>query len=346
MPVQPSRSQVHIDGPLTQISLAFFQNAENFVADRVFPDIPVSKQSDAYFTIPRGDFNRDEMRRKAPGARPAMGGYDVGNDTYQCDVFAFGHPIPDEVRANADDPLDLDRQGSEFVSHKALIQREVSWAAGFLPAGTNPGNIWSFALDGAASRSASLDPSDGTGTNNDVIFWNRTASTPIEDVRLGKRTVQASTGYRPNVMTIGRPAYDVLLDHPDIVGRLDRGQTPGGPAMAKRDALAALFELDEILVMDGIVNTAAKGATAAHSFISGNHALLTYRPQNPGILVPSAGYTFTWTGFVGGGATNAGTRIRTKRMDLEDSDLVQIDSAYDHKLVAGDLGFFFDGIVE
>ena len=37
----PTRQQIHIDRPLTNISVAYMQDAKNFIADKVFPTIPV-----------------------------------------------------------------------------------------------------------------------------------------------------------------------------------------------------------------------------------------------------------------------------------------------------------------
>lgn len=338
--VQPSRSDVHVNRPLTNISIAFLQRQENFVADRVFPNIPVNKQSDAYFEYDRGEFNRDDMQVRAPASESSGGTYKVSNTTYHAITRAYHKDIPDEVRANADDPIDLDREATEFVTTKALINREVNWRTKFFTAG-NPGDTWTFDVDGAATASASFDPT--SAANNDKVFWNNSSSTPIEDIREGKRYVGEETGYRPNVLVCGRAVYDALLDHPDIVGRLDRGQT-SGPAMAAADSLAALFELDEIMVMDAVMNTAAKGATAVHSFIGGKHALLAYRPATPGLLTPSAGYTFSWTGLLGN--TTMGMRIRRKRADLIDSDRIEIDQSYDQKKISADLGYFFGDIVQ
>ena len=38
--IEPSRSDVHVDGPLGNISVAFLQSQDAFVADTVFPNIP------------------------------------------------------------------------------------------------------------------------------------------------------------------------------------------------------------------------------------------------------------------------------------------------------------------
>ena len=334
--VQPSRSDVHVNRPLTNVSIAYMQSRSSFVAGRVFPNIPVGKQSDAYFTYDRGEFNRDAMEERAPGAESAGGTYKIGSDSYYARVYAYHKDVPDQVRANQDDPIDLDREATEFVTLKGLIQREVTWSESYLTTG-----VWTFEADGAAARSSSFDPT-GSGSN-DLERWDADGGTPIEDVRLLKRYMLEETGFMPNTLTLGRPVFDALVDHPDIVGRLDRGQTTG-PVMATRDSLAALFELETVLVMDAIRNTAAEGQSASHSFIGGKHALLSYRPATPGLLTPSAGYTFGWNGFTGAG--DEGVRIKRFRMDHLESDRIEADLAYDQKLIAADLGVFFNGIVE
>jgi hypothetical protein len=305
------------------------------VADRVFPIVQVSKRSDAYFTYPRGEFNRDEMQERAPATESAGGTYEIGQETYFARNRSYHRDVPDQVRDNQDNPIDLDREATIYVTLKQLINREVNWVTNYFTPGA-PGDTWTFDVDGAVAESAAFDPTDAG--NNDKVVWSDPASTPIEDIRQGKRFVLESTGFTPNKLTLGRALYDVLLDHPDIVGRIDRGQTTG-PAIVQRDALAALFELEEVLVMDAIRNTAAKGATAAHSFIGGAHALLSYAPETPGIMTPSAGYTFAWTGRMG--MQPNGTRVKRFRMDHLEADRVEIDSAYDQKRISEDLGYFF-----
>ena len=336
--IQPGRGDVHVDRPLTNLSLAFTQDQDMFVADKVFPNIPVTNRSDEYYTYDRGEFNRDEMERRAPGTQSSGGGYTISTDNYSADVWAYHKDIHDQVRNNADSSINLEREAVDFVTTKALIKREVLWSTEYFTTAK-----WTFEVDGTSARSAAFDPTT-IGANNNLLGWASDSSTPIEDVREGKRYVQQATGFRPNVLTCSRAVFDRLLDHPDIVGRLDAGQTPGGPAMVNKARVAALFEVDEILVMDAIQNTAAKGATNVHAFIGGDHALLSYRPANPGLMTPSAGYTFSWTGHLG--ATTAGSRIKRFRMEPEASDRVEIEMAFDQKLVSADLGYFFNGILD
>jgi hypothetical protein len=337
--IQPTRGDVHVNRPLTNISVAYLQSQNSFVADRVFPNIPVAKQSDRFFTYDRGEFNRDEMKERAPGTESAGGTYSLDSTpTYYAPVQSFHKDIPDQIRANTDSPLNPDREATEYVTHKGLIRRERTFVSNFFTTG-----IWTYQADGVSSgatAASSFDPTNGS--NNNKLQWNDAASTPIEDMRQGLRYVHESTGFRPNKAVMGRPVYDTLVDHPDIVARLDRGQTTG-PAKANREAIAALLELDEVLVMDAIYNSAKKGATNAHSFIGGKNVLLAYAAPTPGIMTPSAGYTFSWTGYLG--ATQNGMRIKRFRMDALESDRVECDQAYAQKLIGADLGYFFNGII-
>lgn len=330
--MNPTPGDVHVSTPLTNISIAYIQAADAFVASKVFPNIPVNKQADRYYTFNRGDFNRDEMQARAPGSESAGGGYNVdANSTYYAPRYSFHKDIPDEVRANSDAPLNPDRNATQYVTMKGLIKREKIWVNSYFK-----GGVWTGDVDGVASGSSP----NGTTT---FLHWSDANSDPISNVRLWKRSVLETTGFEPNVLVIGRPVYDVLLDHPDVVDRIKYGQTAGQVAAANAATLAALFDVGRVLVMNAIENTAKEGQTASHSFIGGKKALLCYAAPNPGIEVPSAGYTFSWTGLLGSGAE--GSRIRQFRLERNSADRVEIDMSFDSKLVSADLGYFCDTVI-
>jgi hypothetical protein len=134
-----------------------------------------------------------------------------------------------------------------------------------------------------------------------------------------------------------------LVDHPDLVERVKYGQTAGGPARITRDALAAILEIDRILVMGSIENTAGEGLADSHSFIGGKNCLLCHVAPNPGLMTPSAAYTFGWTGYLGAGAE--GNRIKKFRWEILASDIVEIEMSFDIKLVATELGYFLKDAV-
>lgn len=322
---QPTKGDVHVNRPLTNISIAYLQDARDFVADQVFPNIPVLKQSDAYWTYDRSFFNRDEMKIRAPGTESAGSGYEVDPDnTYYAPVRAYHHDIPDQVRANADDQINPDRDATNLITHKALIHRETQWASKYFVT-----SIWSLDRTGVSS----------SPTGDQFLQWNDALSTPIEDIRNARRNVKENTGFKPNTLVLGMAVIDALYDHPDIVDRIKYGQTPNGPADVSVADLQNLFKIPRIFVSEAIQNTAAEGATEANAFIMGKAALLCYSAPVPGLMTPTAGYTFSWTGFLG--AAPQGMRIKRFRMDKLESDRVEIDMAFDQKLIAADLGEFF-----
>lgn len=322
---QPTPGDVHVDRPLTNISIAFLQDAMGFVADQVFPNIPVAKQSDLYFTFDRGMFNRDQMKKRAPGSESEGVGYSLSRDSYFADVWALHHDIPDQRRANADSPLQPDREATELLTIQALIRRESEWATRYFAAG-----IWS------TNRTGVNPGPPGAGQ---FLSWVLPASDPIADIESGKQAVAALTGFEPNVLVVSRDVWAVLRNHPAIVDRIKFSSSPNSPAVVNLQAVAAVLEVDRILVSRGIVNSAIEGAANVNAFLLGSGALLVYSAPNPGLMAPSGGYTFSWTGLLGAGAQ--GQRVSRFRMEHLKSDRIEIEMAFAQKLVAADLGVFF-----
>lgn len=330
---QPTLSDVHVNRPLTNISLAWIQEADAFVADKVFPNVPVTKQSDIYAVYPRGYWNRNQMKKRAPGDESAGGGYKVDlTNKYSADVWALHKDIPDQIRANYDAPLQPDMEATEFLDTQYLISREVNWANAYFVTGK-----WTTEWTGVAA----------SPSTNQFLQWNDPGSTPVEDVRKVKQLIQLSSGgFRPNKLTLGRPVADVLYDHPDIIDRVKAGQTGSSqdtPAKVNARMLAIIFEVDEVLVMDGISNAAAEGQPDANAFIGGKNALLSYSPARPGLMIPSAGYMFSWTGFLG--ATAIGTRMKSFYLSWRESMRTEIEAAYALQQTSADMGGFFNGAV-
>lgn len=325
---QPTAQDVHVNRPLGNISIAYMQAQEAFVADRVFPNIPVDKQSDLYYKYDRSFWNRDEAEKRAPATESSGSGYAVETDNYFCDEWDHHHDVPDQRRANADTPLQPDREATQLVSHKGLLRRENNWATKYFAS-----NIWATDIDGVAA----------SPTTGEVLQWNDAASTPIENVADAQEAVLEGTGYEINTMVIGFSVWKALKNHPDIIDRIKYGQTPGSPAIVTIQAVAALFEIERLLVMKAVHNTAKEGLAEVSAFIGGKKALLCYSAPNPGLMIPSAGYTFSWRGLLG--ASAMGGRITRFRMKQLKADRVEIEMSFDHKKVAADLGYFFDTIV-
>lgn len=323
----PTRQQIHIDRALTNISVAFMQDSEVFIADKVFPAVPVMKQSDTYFVYNRDDFFRDEADVRAKGTESAGGDYDIEHaPPYFCRKYAFHQDITEEDRVNADDPLQPNRDATEFVSHKLLLKREVLWAQQYFQPG-----IWGREITGVAASPAA----------GQTLQWDNPASDPIKFVRNESTKMVENTGYKPNTLVLSPYAYDALIEHEDVIDRIKYTQK----GIATKDLLAQLFGVDNIYVPRAIQNTTAKGVQGAYEFIMGKHALLMYVEKRPGLKKPSAGYIFAWKGLKGAGALgNRVVRIPMPWLGM-DTERIEGEMAFDMKVVAADLGTFLKDIV-
>lgn len=329
---QPTARAVHVDQPLTNISIAYLQNPQNFVSTQVFPNIRVQKQSDVYYEHDRSFFNRNEAKLRAELTEAAIAGTGVSTSTYFCDVVALKDRVSWRVMANADTPVQLERSKTLALTQKMRIQKEVDWATKFFSTG-----VWGTERAGAAST-------PGTG---EVIHWSdQTSGDPIGNIRSAKTDMLEATGEEVNTMVMSQRVMDALVDHPDIVDRIKYSGGVGNqnPARTTAQALAQLFEIDRILVMRGIQNTAAEGDAESNSFIGGKHALLLHVTANPGLQTPTAGYTFTWSGYQGA-ANEFGMSIERREVPNIKATEIEAEMAYVHKLVAADLGVFFKDIV-
>lgn len=313
---QPTSNDVHVDAILTNISVAYIQDQKAYIANQVFPTIPVEKQSDKYFLYSKGDWFRDEAQKRAPATESVGSGYTLSTSTYSADVYAFHKDIDDQVRANADSPLNVDRDATEFVTQRMLMRQEIQWTADFFAA-----SIWA---------------TDSTPTN---LWSDYTASDPIGDVETGKSTILNSTGYLPNTLVLGYDVFRQLRHHPDIVDRVKYTSAEN----VTEDILARFFGVDRILIARAIRNTGKEGAANSFSSIAGKNAALYYVAPTPGLLTPSAGYSFAWRGVSDGMGANVGiTRFRMPELR---ADRIEAQMAWDNKVIATDLGYFFASCV-
>ena len=140
-------------------------------------------------------------------------------------------------------------------------------------------------------------------------------------------------------MVLGYDAFRQLRHHPEVVDRV-KYTTANTPTEA---TLASLFGVDRILVARAIQNSGAEGAADSFDLLHGKNAALYYVAPSPGVLTPSAGYQFTWTGVSDGLGQNVGiSRFRIPELRC---DRIEAQQAWDYRVVGSDLGYFFSSCV-
>lgn len=320
---QPNASDVYVSSLLTNISIAYMQNANDFIADKVFPMINVDKQTGKFALLTKDDWFLDQAQERAPATESVGSGYRIDNTgTYDCTEYAIHKDIPDQVRANAAAPYNVDKEATMFITQRMLMRREIDFAEKFLTT-----SVWGKDYTGVA----------GTPSTNQFKQWNNELSSdPIGDIATGKQYIKSITGQEANVLVLSREVFDVLKRHPDIIDRIKYT----GRDVPTTVLMASLFEVEKVLVSNAVKNTAAERGTFAGSFIMSKSAMLCFAAPTPGILTPSAGYTFAWTGMGG-----AGISISNIRMPLKKADRIEGSFTFDHKVTASDLGVFFTSAV-
>lgn len=318
MPGQPTPQDLHVNGLLTNVSIGYIN--PTYIADQVFPVVPVMKQSDIVPRYNQSFWFRDDARVRAAGTKSEGGGWTVDTSmTYFANRFSRRFEIPDELRRNADAPWNLDAEAARFVTDKVQMRREVKFATDQFVTG-----IWGTDKDG--------------GT--DFTKWSDYgASTPDVDVDTYKDAVEALTGVEPNKMVLGKQVHIQLKNHPALVDRIKYTQR----AQLTPDLIASLLELESYLVGRSIYTTTLEGiaeTSVSYTRIWGKNALLVYVPSAPSLITPAAGYTFAWQV-----VPNALQYIKRMRDEEKEIDIIEANSYFDQKLTAANAGAFLESAV-
>src|SRR6056300_1746523 len=319
-------NSVHIDQPLTNLTIAYVQDQTNFIADKVFPTVGVDKQSDKYYIYDRDNMNRSgDVKALAPRTEVNRIGMSLSNASFYADVYGLGMDFDQQTLANEDAALDIRSAGATTLVNRLLIHREEQFASTFFAAGvwgsqSTPSNLWS----------------------------DYTNSTPLTDVTTARRVVQlASGGFKPNTMVVGKEVRDKLINHPDILARLNGGATVTNTALITDAKLAEIFEVENFYVMEAVKNSSVEGVAESNAFIGGKNALLVHGPAAGGLMTPMAGATFAWNNL--SGVNNLGVTVESFSDDAlkhqQVAEHIQVKMSYDMKVTGADLGYFFDTVV-
>ncbi len=106
-----------------------------------------------------------------------------------------------------------------------------------------------------------------------------------------------------------------------------------------RQALAQLFELEEVLVGEGWLNTAKKGQAATFARVWGKHCSLIYRDR---LADANRGVTFGFTAEFG---TRVAGSIPDPNIGLRGGQNVRVGESVKELVTANDLGYFVQNAV-
>jgi hypothetical protein len=323
MPLQPTPASLHIDQLLTNISISY-QNPE-YIVDKIFPIVPVNKQSNKIPKYDQSHWFRDEARLRTPGTKSQRGGFSVDTSaTYFCDRYSYGFEIADEQRDNQDAPYNMDRDGTEFATDKVLMRREVSFAGKYFTTGQ-----WGSA--------------DKTGGTDFTKWSDYGGSQPLVDIANFKDGVEAVIGREPNMGVLGKLVQLQLRWHPDIVDLIKYTAGSAAPAKPTTETIANVFDLQALLVGRAIYTTSPEGTaetSVTYTRVWGKNMLLLYTPARPSLLTPAAGYCFVWQR-----VDSALTYVKRMRDEEREVDVLEANTYFTHAQTAKNAGVFLSNAV-
>ena len=320
------RNLGHIDRALTNISVAYMQSADAFIADKVFPIVPVSKRSDIYFQYSKADMFRNEVQERGRGAESAGGNWNLTEaDPYFCRRYAYHYDITEEERANYDAPINVERDTTEWLAHKMLLHREVQFTDKFFKTG-----VWG---------------KDITVDGTTIKKWSDPASDPIKMVNEVMLEMAENTGMKPNFAIMAPDVFYALKNHDAIIDRIKYTQK----GIVTADLIASLFEVDKIFIPWGIENAGPQTPgydeeNTDMKFLYKGQMLLGHRTARPSLKSPTAGYIFAWNGLMPNAYGARLVRIPMDHLGLG-TERFEMEAAFDMKVICKDLGTFMTGLV-
>ena len=320
---QPTGSDLHIDTYLSNLGVAYMNEPSAYIADRVFPVVPVNHRSDLYPIYQKDYWFRDEAKKRAPLTESAGGGFELEDPgTYYCHKWSFHQDLDDDDIANQDDVFDLEDDATSYVTEKIRLRREREWGANYFLAG-----VWGNSLVG--------------GT--DFTQWGASTGNPITDMEDWKTLIHQATGLMPNTFVVSRRVHQIVKNNDEIVERYK--YTKGGVITA--EILASIFEIDRYIVGSALYAANSEGLTEDLDYILDEYsALLVYAAPRPSRRRPSGGYTFRWRRPRNGGKTGARLPYTIKKWHIDEIDGVRVEGNMyeDMQLIAADCGVFIGSI--
>lgn len=284
----PSLGAVKVDTFLSGFSVRHTNT--NFIAERVMGPVNVNKETGKYVEYQKKHLIRTNRRGlRAPSAAYQRISWNMSSTAYVCEQYGFEHAIDDRIRANQDNPVDVNRDTTEELTDMLMLEAELR-ASDLL-----------FSTTTFAGFTAALAAGDQ--------WSDYVNSDPTGDIEAGKKSVLLNSGKFANKIVLGYDVFEQLIIHPDIIDRVKYTES----RLPNAADLATVLGVEEVLVGGAGYNTANEGQSETLAFVWGKFCLIGHFPSRPSLRSVSAGYR----------VVNQPRRVFRYRDDDIDSDIIR-----------------------
>lgn len=293
---------------LSAIAIAY--KNPGYIADLVLPRIRVSKQEFTFLSYSADKFFNAPETFVGRRSKPNEVTLDATEVPDKTEDHGLDGGVPNTDVQNADPRYDPLGDEVMFIMELIALRREIRAANLVHNAATYPAGL-KTTLAGANQFS---DPSSGP-----IAAINGYLDLPL---------------LRPTQMVFSQYGWTKFRSHPEIVEAvLGTGAKKGS---VKREAVAELFEVDEVIVGQGRVNNAKKGQPANLVNTWGKHIALLHKaavPQAKGAV--TFGGTFQWGDPIAG-------QWEDKNMGLRGGTVVRAGESVKERVIADQAAFFIE----
>lgn len=254
-----------INAEYTGISLAYTNT--DYIADKVLPRVPVSKQVFTYDEYPAEAFLNVPKTLIGPKGEPESMDIKKERKAVSVEYYALKDEVPQ---------TDIDEQGEgeDIMGDNVLLLTE------------------GLALAREARVSKMLQNTANYGTNTVTLSGTDVLSNKESSLLDTIFDARAKMLVKPNKMIVSDDGAIYLQRHPDVVSMFKAQYSDQKSGIAPLEYVAQLLKMDEIIVGKTIMNAAKKGQNANLVQAWGNDLIMIY--QNP-LAKPKQGMTFGYT---------------------------------------------------
>src|SRR3990167_7619162 len=113
MPLPTINDVQAVNPVLTNMLIGYQQADDRFVAGRVFPAVPVEKDSGTFYIFTKKYWFLDVLQNRPPAGSFARTGFGISTSTYTTLQWAVEEPLADETRKNSQVPKQpIDRKST------------------------------------------------------------------------------------------------------------------------------------------------------------------------------------------------------------------------------------------
>jgi hypothetical protein len=248
---------------LRKFASKVLQQAEGFAGAALAPYFFTKAPNGSYFILGDGStIEEPPAIKRAPGSPFARSTTRLASDLYACELYGHEEPVGDPENKKYARPGAALAAATRRAEMIIMLGHEI--------------RVQAMTTDASVPSAAIAVP------------WKDGASDPVGDVTTARNAIFGASALEANVIAMSRSVYEALKAHVAIKAAIKLSDSDARwPAL-----LAALFDVDRLIVARAVVNNAQEGQAIQVSEIWAGSVVVAHVDTNEDFEAPSFLRTF------------------------------------------------------